>query len=61
MDVPHHWEGWVVGEGLGSLSHDGDADCPVDIFVFSQAFFLLCDLKCPIGIPWIWMGRGGWG
>jgi len=31
MDVPHHWEGWVVGEGLGSLSHDGDADCPASL------------------------------
>ena len=34
MDVPHHWEGWVVGEELGSLSNDGDADCPVDFFTF---------------------------
>ena len=30
-DVAHHWEGWVVGEGLGSLSHDGDASCPVEL------------------------------
>ena len=34
MDVPHHWEGWVVGEELGSLSNDGDADCPVCIPTF---------------------------
>ena len=27
-DVAHHWAGWVVGEGMGSLSHDDDADCP---------------------------------
>jgi len=27
-DVTHHWSGWVVGEGMGSLSHDADADCP---------------------------------
>jgi len=30
-DVQHHWEGWVIGEGLGSLSHDDDADCPVEL------------------------------
>ena len=23
-DVTHHWSGWVVGEGMGNLSHD---DC----------------------------------
>ena len=29
-DVTHHWSGWVVGQGqgMGSLSHDGDTDCP---------------------------------
>ena len=32
-DVAHHWEGWVVGEGLGSLSHDEDASCPVKLWV----------------------------
>ena len=40
MDVPHHWEGWVVGEELGSLSNDGDADCPVWI----RTFLSLIDL-----------------
>ena len=40
MDVPHHWEGWVVGEELGSLSNDGDADCPVWI----RSFLSLNDL-----------------
>ena len=31
QDVAHHWAGWVVagpGQGMGSLSHDGDSDCP---------------------------------
>ena len=32
-DVAHHWEGWVVGDGLGSLSHDEDASCPVELGV----------------------------
>ena len=30
-DVAHHWAGWVVGQpgqAMGSLSHDGDTDCP---------------------------------
>ena len=33
-DVAHHWAGWVVGQGqggLGSLSHDGDTDCPSEL------------------------------
>jgi len=30
-DVGHHWEGWVLGEGLGNLSNDGDASCPGDL------------------------------
>ena len=32
-DVTHHWAGWVVGQGqgMGSLSHDGDSDCPSDL------------------------------
>ena len=40
MDVPHHWEGWVVGEELGSLSNDGDADCPVDISIYCLSSIL---------------------
>ena len=27
-DVTHHWSGWVVGEGMGNLSHDDDEGCP---------------------------------
>ena len=63
MDVPHHWEGWVVGEELGSLSNNGDADCPVDIPVFSRAFCYLYHLSIQYltGIPGIWVGRGEWG
>ena len=30
-DVAHHWSGWVVGEGMGSLSHDEDSDCPAQL------------------------------
>ena len=30
-DVEHHWAGWVVGEGMGSLSHDQDHDCPAQL------------------------------
>ena len=30
-DVAHHWSGWVVGEGMGSLSHDEDPDCPAQL------------------------------
>ena len=32
-DVAHHWEGWVVGEGAASLSHDEDVNCPVELGV----------------------------
>jgi len=53
-DVAHHWEGWVVGEGLGSLSHDGDTSCPVELgegwdvadgnsWVRDETVQLLCD------------------
>ena len=42
LDIPHHWEGWVVGEGLGELSHDGDTDCPVGSL---QMIILTCLLN----------------
>ena len=27
-DIPHRWNGWVVGEGGGKISSDEDPDCP---------------------------------
>ena len=60
MDVPHHWEGWVVGEELGSLSNNGDADCPVDIPVFSRAFCYLISDRHPWHLGGTWrVGMSG--
>ena len=60
MDVPHHWEGWVVGEELGSLSNNGDADCPVDIPVLSRAFCYLMSDRHPWHLGGTWqVGMSG--
>ena len=59
MDVPHHWEGWVVGEALGSLSNDGDADCPVDISILWFASPSISD-RHPLDLGGTWrMGKSG--
>ena len=65
MDVPHHWEGWVVGEELGSLSNDGDADCPVDISIYCLSsilcFFEHITLpRQPVVGDWTGQNMMGW-
>ena len=65
MDVPHHWEGWVVGEELGSLSNDGDADCPVDISIYCLSS-ILCFFwqhntpQASLGSGWDVANDDGW-
>ena len=46
MDVPHHWEGWVAGEALNSLSHDGDTDCPVTCMTMTLTMTMTTTRLC---------------